>query len=319
MRYGYSKYVTVAEKKARAEKKLAALKKKNPKICPVTIEGTSLARTWWGKSWNENLERYADFANRIERGRSYARHGAVLDLRIRPGKVTGLVMGRAASPYKVTITIKQIPGKHWHSIKKRCKGKLDSMKQLLAGEFPKALDAVFTRKGAGFFPSPGEISLDCSCPDWAVMCKHVAAVLYGVGARLDEDPTLFFVLRRADVKELVAETVNEGKKELLKRSGKKSSRVIDDGSQLSELFGIDLDGTDAVPAPQSPGKKPGKMTTAAEIETLFRRRIKRDIHVTEVIEKSDMDPQKVRNILSRLKAHGKLEHVSRGVYTWARK
>ncbi len=346
MRYGYPKYVSVAEKKAKAERKLAALKKKNPGINPITIEGRSLAKTWWGKSWNKNLERYADYANRIGRGRSYVRHGAVLDLQINPGQINAMVMGSGSSPYRVTITIKPVLKNHWRNIRNQCKGKMDSLKQLMAGKFPKTLEDVFTRKGEGLFPAPKEISMDCSCPDRAVMCKHVAAVLYGAGARLDQNPSLLFVLRKADVKDLVSEAVKESKKELLTRSRKKSSRVIGDNSDLSNLFGIDLDETDSplpskirdalkIPAgqkgserktatktksknPQPIKKSLRKITNAAGIETLFKRRTKRHTKVAEVIEKSNMDPQKVRNILSRLTDKGKLERVSRGVYRWVR-
>lgn len=355
MHYGYPKYVSVAEKRAKAEKKLAALKKKNPGIQPVVIEGRALAKTWWGKAWNKNLERYADYANRIGRGRSYVRHRAVLDLQIQPGMVSGLVMGSTASPYRVTVTIKPIPQKQWQRIKDQCKGKMESIKKLMAGKFPKALEELFTQKDKGLFPSPKEIDLDCSCPDRAVMCKHVAAVLYGIGARLDQDPGLFFVLRRAKVNELISETVKETKKDLLSRSEKKSSRVIDEESpNLSDMFGIDLDMDESAPSPpavpESPGKaspKPGKLKPkspkaskaakkpprsagtgrktaspkikdAAGIETLFRRRTKRHTTAAEVIEKSDMAPQKVRNILSGLIKKGKLERVSRGVYKWVR-
>jgi uncharacterized Zn finger protein len=336
--YYYPPYVSVAQKKARAEKKRNALKKKNPGIQPVIIEGRTLARTWWGKSWNRNLEQYADYANRIGRGRSYVRHGAVLDLQITPGTITALVAGSAGPPYRVTITIQPIPKKQWRHIQARCKDQMDSLKQLLAGRFPETLEAVFTQKGKGLFPAPEEISLDCSCPDWAVMCKHVAAVLYGVGARLDQDPSLFFVLRKADVKDLVSETVNAGKKELLTRSRQKSSRIMEDQADLSGLFGIDLDGgaasdippakSDTPPAKQKQAeKKPAASTRqkplknskdAAGIETLFKRRTKRLTRVAEVIENSDMDPQKVRNILFRLVQLGKLERVSRGVYRWIR-
>ncbi|WP_319577190.1 SWIM zinc finger family protein [uncultured Desulfobacter sp.] len=353
MHYGYPKYITVAEKRAKAEKKLAALKKKNPGIQPVVIEGQALAKTWWGKAWNKNLERYADYANRIGRGRSYVRHSAVLDLQVQPGKVLGLVMGSTASPYRVTVTIKPIPQNQWQQIKDQCKGKMESIKQLMAGKFPKALEELFTRKDKGLFPSPKEIELDCSCPDRAVMCKHVAAVLYGIGARLDQDPGLFFVLRKAKVNDLVSETVKETKKDLLNRSKKKSSRVIDEESpNLSDMFGIDLDmdGSEPLPpaVPKSPGKasrkpvkpkagksRPGrpkahisagtgrktaspKIKNAAGIETLFKRRTKRHTTAAEVIEKSDMAPQKVRNILSGLLRKGKIERVSRGVYKWVR-
>jgi uncharacterized Zn finger protein len=360
MYYGYPKYVSVAEKQAKAEKKLAALKKKNPGIQPVVIQGQALAKTWWGKAWNKNLERYADYANRIGRGRSYVRHGAVLDLQIQPGKVSGLVMGSTSTPYRVTVTINPIPQKQWQHIKDQCKGKMESIKQLMAGKFPKALEDLFTQQGKGLFPSPKEIELDCSCPDSAVMCKHVAAVLYGIGVRLDQDPGLFFVLRKAKVNDLISETVKETKKDLLSRSEKKSSRIIDEESRnLSDMFGIDLDMNGSAPlppaVPESPGKassKPGKpgsvkskpgrskaaraekksprsadtgkknaaakIKDAAGIETLFRRRTKHHTTAAEIIEKSDMDPQKVRNILYGLIKKGKLERVSRGVYKWVR-
>ncbi len=317
--YYYPAYVSVAQKKARAERKRNALKKKNPKIQPVIIEGRTLAGTWWGKSWNRNLEQYADYANRIGRGRSYVRHGAVLDLQITPGTIKALVAGSAGPPYRVSITIQPIPKKQWRHIQARCKGQMDSLKQLLAGQFPKTLEELFTRKGEGLFPAPEEISLDCSCPDWAVMCKHVAAVLYGVGARLDQDPSLFFVLRKADVKDLVSETVKAGKKELLTRSRQKSSRIMEDQAGLSALFGIDLEKGAAPDEPPAPSEPPSrKIKNAAGVETFFKRRTKRLTRVAEVIEKSDMDPQKVRNILFRLVQLGKLERVSRGVYRWAR-
>ncbi|NWH05070.1 SWIM zinc finger family protein [Desulfobacter latus] len=351
--YGYPKYVSVAAKRAKAEKKLKALRKKDPNIQPIIIEGKSLAKTWWGKAWNQNLEQYADYANRIGRGRSYVRHMAVLDLKIHPGKVTGLVSGSGSRPYKVTIEIDPIPKTHWEKIKTRCKGNMDSLKKLMTGKFPKDLETVFTEKGKGLFPSPKEIHLDCSCPDWAVMCKHVAAVLYGVGARLDQNPSLFFVLRKADVNDLISETVRESKKELLSRSKKKSSRIIEDDDGLSQLFGIDLGDEDQLdssggkklpPALKQPARKPGrkkkttpettaatgpppknvsgkssrKITDAAGIETLFKRRTKTPTSVAEVIEKSDMDPQKVRNTLFRLVNQGKLERVSRGIYRWVR-
>jgi uncharacterized Zn finger protein len=308
----------------------------------VILEGQTLAKTWWGKAWNKNLERYADYANRIGRGRSYVRHGAVLDLKIQPGKVSGLVMGSTSTPYKVAITIKPIPPKQWQDIKNQCRGKMDSIRQLMSGKLPKELEALFTQKGKGLFPSPKEIGLNCSCPDWAVMCKHVAAVLYGIGARLDDDPGLFFILRKAKVNDLVAETVQESKKDLLNRSGKKSSRIIDDKSRnLSDMFGIDLD-TDDLPSLPPAKTKPvrpkaarakkkssqppvtpkdthaSKIRNAAGIETLFKRRTKRHTAVAEVIEKSDMTPQKVRNTLYNLVKKGKLERVSRGAYKWVR-
>ncbi len=256
--YGFPRYVSVAEKKARAEKKRIQLKKKNPGIAPIIIQGQALAQTWWGKAWNTNLEKYADYSNRIGRGRSYVRHGAVLDLQITPGKVTALVDGSRAKPYAITVTIQPMPKENWTAIKKACAGKMESMQQLIAGKFPKELAEIFTAKGSGLFPGPDEINFECSCPDWAYMCKHVAATLYGIGARLDDDPRLFFLLRKADIKDLVSETLRESTDALLSKANRKSSRVLEDSDALSDLFGIDLGGPEksaAPPAPPAPPKK----------------------------------------------------------------
>jgi len=236
----YPPYVSVAEKKAEAAAKLKALQKKNPGIRPVVLASQSLARTWWGKAWNRNLERYADYHNRIGRGRSYLRHGAVLDLQILPGEVRALVQGSRAEPYTVTASIQAIAKRRWTEITGECRGQLDSLPLLLAGKIPTALQEVFMREGAGLFPTPKEIAFSCSCPDWATMCKHVAAVLCGVGARLDEEPALFFTLRKVEVGELITAAVRETTDHLLTREVVPSARIIGDGD-LAGLFGISLD------------------------------------------------------------------------------
>ena len=194
MRYydEFPPYVPVAQRRAKAEKQLQQMQKKNPHLKPVILTGNSLASTWWGKSWNSNLERYADYSNRIGRGRSYVRNRAVLDLQLTSGKVTALVQGSRPQPYKIAITIDTLSADNWSSIRQACAGRFDSLSELLAGKFPQALKDLFFEKGAGLFPAPHDIHFDCSCPDWASMCKHVAAALYGVGARLDEDPAVIF-------------------------------------------------------------------------------------------------------------------------------
>lgn len=257
----YPPYVTVTEKKEKAAKKLAQLKKKDPDIQPVVIEGSMPAKTWWGKSWNKNLESYADYSNRIGRGRSYVRNGAVLDLKIEPGEVKALVQGSQSKPYVVIIKIKPVRKDNWIKIKESCQGLLDSLPELLEGNFPKTLSAIFMAKGEGLFPSSDEIKLSCSCPDWANMCKHVAATLYGIGARLDENPMLFFTLRNADVHELISQAVDDHTQNLLKIAENKSVRVLED-LDLEDMFGIDLDGTPGEPKknksvtlPKSKGKK----------------------------------------------------------------
>lgn len=255
----YFEYVPVAERKAKAQKCLEKLRKKNPNVNPVVINGRKLTTTWWGTSWNHNLESYSDYANRMGRGRSYVRHGAVLDLQITPGKVLALVQGSAKKPYEICVDIKPLSKSTWEAITTACEGKIDSLQELLEGKFPKGLAELFTNQGKGLFPSPNEISLKCSCPDWAVMCKHVAAVLYGVGARLDENPALFFLLRDINIDQLISRIVTEKSDALIKKSTKRSARVIDDDN-VAALFGIDMD--EVLPAAKSEEveikKKPGR-------------------------------------------------------------
>ncbi len=237
----YPAYVSVAEKKRRNEKAAAQLKRDGVAVSPVTIKGRTIATSWWGKSWNANLERYADYCNRIERGRSYVRHGAVLDLKIEPGKIEALVQGHDDDPYKIEITIDKLAEEMWADLKKNAMDNLDSMSDLLAGSFPKDLKEVFFARGTGLFPAPAQIKFSCSCPDWASMCKHVASVLYGVGNRLDQSPELLFELRRVSMAELISRTIDATAKDL---TGKADSAAGDDilaDADLADVFGIALD------------------------------------------------------------------------------
>lgn len=239
MSYGrFPKYVSIAAKKARAEKTIKQLQKENPDLKPVRLKTSALASTWWGKAWNINLERYADYRNRIGRGKSYVRHGAVLDLQIGKGLITALVQGSTNSPYEVLIRIKPLKKSLIKTIQQQSAKQLSSLPDLLAGQFPKELQDIFMVEGKGLFPNPAEICLDCDCPDWAVMCKHVAAALYGVGTRLDEDPALFFSLRNIAVETLVAQAVLDKTANILSTTVQKNS-ISDDN--LADLFGIEMD------------------------------------------------------------------------------
>lgn len=256
MRYwGFKPYVSVASKKAKAEKKLKQLMKTNKDLKPVILHGKSIAQSWWGKAWNQNLEKYADYANRIGRGRSYVRHRAVLDLQIGPGEIKSLVQGSGSRPYSISVTIKEVNKDIWKRIKEACEGKLETLRELLDGKFPKGLSELFTAREEGLFPTPKEIAFNCSCPDWASMCKHVAATLYGVGARLDEDPSLFFTLRKVRVDDLVHEALQSKTKKLLQKASVKSSRVMDD-SDLSSVFGIEMEPSAIKPKSAKAKKKP---------------------------------------------------------------
>jgi uncharacterized Zn finger protein len=345
----YPPYVTVAEKKAKATKKLKQLKKKNPDIKPILLEGRTIARTWWGKSWNRNLEQYADYSNRIGRGRSYVRHGAVLDLQINSGKVESLVQGTRSKPYSVIIKIKAVNKNIWKHIKAACEGKLDSLQELLAGKFPKALGEIFTIQGKGLFPSPKEIEFSCSCPDWAYMCKHVAATLYGIGARLDEEPGLFFKLRKVKMKDLVTQAVEDRTRKLLKKAKKKTARVIAD-SDLADVFGIDMEepvvsntkqGKTAKktsktkkPLDRTSKKTKGKSAigksrkkTASKKATPRKkakspfdtvvgivRRSRKGVTVAWIKEKTGFDDKQIRNFIYKAKRQGKIKNLKRGIY-----
>ncbi|HBQ63955.1 MAG TPA: hypothetical protein DD727_03345 [Clostridiales bacterium] len=271
----YPRRETVTEKKAKAAVALAKLKKKDPSIAPVIIQGRKLARTWWGEAWISNLERYADYVNRIDRGRSYVRNGMVLDLKVAPGQVDALVQGSSSKPYSVKIQIKPLSSNNWKSITSACEGRIESLQELMEGKFPKTMGELFTALGTGLFPAPKEITFECSCPDWASMCKHVAAALYGVGARLDDDPTLFFVLRNIKVEELISHAIGQKTETWLGKSDKKSRRSLKE-EDLSGLFGIDVDtgpdergkglpeaGRKAMPAPAAAAATPVPATPAA--------------------------------------------------------
>jgi uncharacterized Zn finger protein len=235
--WGFYDYVPVARKAANAQKALAKLKKKNPDIRPVVISGSKIAKTWWGNAWNKNLEAYADYANRIGRGRTYVRNGFVLDLRISPESVSAVVAGSRPEPYNVKIAIDALSRAKWNKITEICGRSIANIDQLVNGRFPKELETLFTQKGDGLFPSPEEIKFSCDCPDWASMCKHVAAVLYAIGARFDEDSTLFFKLRNIEIEALIRKSIEEKMENMLKNSDKKTRRVMMD-ADIAALFGI---------------------------------------------------------------------------------
>ena len=235
--YGFPKYESVTEKKAKAIKALEKLRKKNPEIEPVIIEGRTLARSWWGKAWNLNLESYADYGNRIARGKSYVRNNTVLDLKVSKGKVEAKVQGSRSKPYDVKIRIDTLSSEKWEQVTALCNHRIGSLEQLVEGKFPKELVALFTERKYGMFPSPKEIHFECSCPDWASMCKHVAAVLYGIGARLDLNPMIFFELRGLDGQELVRKSMERKLESMLKNAGKKSKREIA-YEDISNIFGL---------------------------------------------------------------------------------
>jgi len=236
---GWAPYIPVAQRQRQAKQKLAALNKKGQDCQPVCIEGRSIAKSFWGKAWCDNLESYSDFANRLPRGRTYLRNGSVIDLRIEPGKVQALVSG--SDIYRVEIGVQPLEVTRWEAIVKECSGKIASVIELLQGRLSKAVMETVTRPGQGLFPRPQQITLRCSCPDAASMCKHVAATLYGVGARLDSAPELLFRLRHRDPLELVR---HAGSVPAMASAALPGAL---DSADLSALFGIDLGDVPAAP------------------------------------------------------------------------
>jgi uncharacterized Zn finger protein len=251
----YRPYVSIAERRAEAAREIAKLAKKGRKISPVRIEGRKIAHTFWGKAWCENLESYSDYENRLPRGRTYVRNGSVLDLQIQPGRITALVSG--SSLYKIEIRITTLVKDSWQGIKRECAGKIGSLIELLQGKLSEGVMGIITRRPGGMFPAPKEISLTCSCPDWAGMCKHLAAVLYGVGARLDHEPELLFKLRQVDHLDLIAQAGDlEG---ILKPASAESTIAHSD---LADVFGIELEAEpvlqSASPALSQPPASPAR-------------------------------------------------------------
>ena len=232
--YGFNPYVSVGARRAQAARELAKLQKKGRKISPVVIEGRTIAGTFWGEAWCDNLERYSDFANRLPRGRTYVRNGSVVDLQVWPGSVTALVSGSAM--YDVKVTVGPVSRARWSAICRDCSGAIDSLVELLQGRFSKGVMTRLCEEKTGLFPSPKEILFTCSCPDWASMCKHVAAVLYGIGARLDHQPELLFTLRKVDQQDLIAKAGSGLSK---KRKGPAGAKALA-SDDLSEMFGIEM-------------------------------------------------------------------------------
>jgi uncharacterized Zn finger protein len=246
MWFEFRPYVPVAQRRAQAAREVQKRRKKGQAITPVVIEGRTIARTFWGKAWCDNLESYSDYDNRLPRGRTYVRNGSVVDLQIHPGKVTALVSG--SELYEVSINITPLPDKAWAGLKARCAGQIGSVVELLQGRLSKNVIALVTAHEGGLFPKPGEIKMSCSCPDWAGMCKHIAAVMYGVGARLDHQPELLFRLRKVDHLDLIEEAVAGAGKQTATK--KKTLAETD----VAGIFGIEIAQAAAADTAEPPAK-----------------------------------------------------------------
>ena len=249
MSWSWKPYVSAAQRRANAQKEASKFAKKGQSLSPVFIEGRKIAASFWGKGWCEHLESYSDYASRLPRGRSYVRNGSVIDLQVSEGRITALVSG--SSIYEIEIKIKPFPGNSWTRVQTDCAGKIDSLIELLQGKLSASVMEVVTHRENGLFPKPAEISMECSCPDWAGVCKHLAACLYGIGARLDRQPELLFTLRGVNPGELISGA--SAAQAVEQTEGQAASRIGE--SDLAALFGIDIESPATATTPSSTEKK----------------------------------------------------------------
>ncbi|MBI9017606.1 MAG: hypothetical protein JEZ07_10140 [Phycisphaerae bacterium] len=305
-RYFWRPYVSVAERKAKALKKMQKLRDKGKEIYPVDIEGEKIATSFWGKAWCDHLESFSDFENRLPRGRTYVRNGSVCHLEILPGKINAIVSG--SELYNISISIEPLKENVWQAIKKQCSGKIGSMLELLQGRLSDSIMGIVTHAKKGLLPLPGQIDLKCNCPDWATMCKHVAAVLYGIGNRLDSQPELLFILRGVDASELISGDLDM----TISQTGSAKTIAND---ELAGIFGadIDLDLADQTKPTRKRKKRVGNS------EKTIKTKKKAD--VTEKLPRLRPTGKSVARIRKKLKLSvtkfaNQLEVSSTSIYKW---
>jgi len=280
--YGFRPYVPVGQKLANAKK--FAEKKLKGKANPITVVGKKITHTFWGDAWCDNLETYSDFENRMPRGRTYIRNGSVVHLEIDKGVIKSYVAG--SDTYEIVVKIKPLDPARWQAIKKKCSGEIGSVVELLQGKLSKHVLGIVTDKKEGLFPSPKEIDLDCSCPDWADMCKHVAATLYGVGVLLDKSPELFFKLRGVDHLELIDSSVSIA-------TGTKDAETLDEGA-LEDIFGVELADSlePKAKTPKKSSKKTAKKLAKKTAKKATVKKAAKKAAVKKVAKKATKKPAK---------------------------
>lgn len=303
----WPRYVPVAERRRAAEQKAKSERKKGRVLLPVNITGRAIATTFWGKAWCKHLEKFSDFSNRLPRGRNYARNGSVIDLQIDTGKITAMVSG--SYTYHIIINIDPIAKKQWNALKSQCVGSIDSALELLQGKLSNSVMQTMCNRNEGLFPTPKEIRLSCDCPDWADLCKHLAAVLYGVGARLDQSPELLFLLRGVDYQELVGTEL----------AIDTSSTATELSGDLSGIFGIEIDTAPNLSDTliNSNSKKSKSKRAAGKLHKKRKKKkatAKSPTAKTPSIKASDSKSLKTKSPTSKPRASsGDLVNISRGV------
>jgi uncharacterized Zn finger protein len=274
----------VATARRQAEKEA---KRSGRQAEPVVIDGREIVTTFWGKAWCRNLESYSDFSNRLPRGRTYARNGSVADLHVTEGRIDAVVAGSRV--YDVVIEIEYLSPTTWRAIKRDCATSIGSLLDLLAGRLADDVMRRLTQPADGMFPTPRQIELSCSCPDGARLCKHLAAVLYGIGHRLDTQPELLFLLRGVNQQELVSVATKESVSQAVR--GQAVSGLAD--ADLGDIFGIELGTTEVQPVTaakrrrtavagavkKKSAKKKNAKKTSARKKTVKKKAAKPDLMV----------------------------------------
>lgn len=285
MSFGWSPYVPVAKRLRDAKKEMGKLRNKGRLIQPIEIKGRKIATTFWGNAWCTHLENFSDYSNRLPRGRTYVRNGSVCHLEIQKGLITAMVIG--SEIYNIKIRIKPLSKNLWQAVQYKCAGEIGSMLELLQGKLSNNVMQAITDPKSGLFPQPDEIDLNCDCPDWAIMCKHVAAVLYGIGARLDYSPELLFLLRDVDHMDLIESEMR------IPQNTRKTPQVTGD---LSAIFGIDLE------EESMPVKKATKPDTAKPKIAITKINISRGIrasHIKKLRKKFAMSEAEFAKLLGK--------------------
>lgn len=259
---GFAPYVPVATRRVNAIAHARQIaKKEHRELAPVKIATRKIATTFWGKAWCENLEAYSDFANRLPRGRTYARNGSVIDLQISKGKIAAIVSG--SDIYDISIEIKPLAKTPWERLKVDCSRSIGSLIDLLQGRFDAGVMQRLVDRDSGLFPRPQEMTMSCSCPDYASLCKHLAAVLYAVGNRLDSSPEILFTLRNVDHLELIGQAVSASSLDSALDGVEAGESILLATSDLGEIFGIEIVESAAPKKAKRGGKKAASATIAA--------------------------------------------------------
>lgn len=246
--YSFKPYVSAAQRKAKARREVDKLEKKGRTLLPVHVEGLKLGKTFWGQAWCKHIESFSDLSSRLPRGKTYVRNESILDLQVRKGLITAMVMG--SELYSIRVKITPLAAAQWQKIKRKTAGQIGSMVELLQGRLSDSVMQSVTGSSEGLFPKSGQIEMECSCPDSADMCKHLAAVLYGVGCRLDEEPELLFKLRGVDHRELITEaTRTAGTATMV------GNRKVIAAGDLSAVFGIEIDGLEVAAGDGNAGEE----------------------------------------------------------------